>query len=294
MMKSFKRLMIDALEEDIGQEDITTNRTVPADARCRARLLAKQEGVLSGIEVFRLAFDCMKARIKDWDAAPDGTRFKYGDELAAFEGNARAVLTAERTALNFVQRLSGIATLTRRCVESVAGHDVKILDTRKTTPGLRALEKYAVRAGGGTNHRMGLYDQVLIKDNHLRALLPESGGGEMPDAVLLAVRRARERVGRKMLIEVEAESLPMVFAAVAAGADIIMLDNMTLTEMRKAARFVRADRRNSGRRRPITEASGGVTLKKLPRIAATGVDAISLGMLTHSAPALDFAMDVIA
>jgi nicotinate-nucleotide pyrophosphorylase (carboxylating) len=167
---------------------------------------------------------------------------------------------------------------------------VKILDTRKTTPGLRHLEKYAVRVGGGTNHRIGLYDQVLIKDNHLRILLPEAG--DLPAAVRLAVKRARERVGPDMLIEVEAESLEMALAGLEAGADIIMLDNMSLDEMRAAAGRARAHRKERNADRPITEASGGVKPENLALIAATGVDTISLGALTHSAPVLDLAMDM--
>jgi len=281
-----------ALAEDLGRGDVTSEALIPKAARGRAFLVCRAPGVLAGLPVAREVFRQICPLVSFKALAVDGRHVRRAERVAQIAGPVRALLAGERTALNFVQRLSGIATLTRRCVDAVAGHDVKILDTRKTTPGLRALEKYAVRAGGGTNHRMGLYDQVLIKDNHLAALLPEAGGS-MPHAVRIAVQRARERVGRKMLVEVEAESLPMVWAAVAAGADIIMLDNMTPKDMREATRYVRAHRRNSRTRRPITEASGGVTLQKLPRIAAAGVDAISLGILTHSAPALDFAMDVL-
>jgi nicotinate-nucleotide pyrophosphorylase (carboxylating) len=287
-----RRAVKQALAEDVGRGDVTSEALIPEVARARAFLVCRASGVLAGLPVAREVFRQICPEISFKALAADGLRVRRGERVAQIAGPVRALLAGERTALNFLQRLSGIATLTRRCLDAVAGYDVKILDTRKTTPGLRALEKCAVRAGGGTNHRMGLYDQVLIKDNHLTALLAEAGGS-MPEAVRIAVQRARDHVGRKMLVEVEAESLPMVRAAVAAGADIIMLDNMTPLGMRKAARFVRAHRRNSNTRRPITEASGGVTPEKLPGIAAAGVDAISLGILTHSAPALDFAMDVV-
>ncbi len=273
MMKPLKRLMIAALDEDIGQEDITTNRTVPADARCHARLLAKQEGVLSGIDVFRLAFDCMKAHIKDWHAAQDGTRFKYGDELATFEGNARAVLTAERTALNFLQRLSGIATLTAKYVAAVDGLNVKICDTRKTTPFLRRLEKEAVVHGGGTNHRHNLFNGVLIKENHIRA----AGGIDK------AVRSAADGAHHLMKIEVEITTLDEFDEAIRAGADAIMLDNMSLDDMREAVRRAQA-------RKVILEASGNASLENIRAMAETGVHIISVGSLTHSAPAADLSL----
>ena len=220
----------------------------------------------------------------------EGERLDKGCRIAQIAGPARAILAGERVALNFMQRLCGIATLTRKCVDAVRDFDCRILDTRKTTPGLRVLEKYAVRVGGGSNHRMGLYDQVLIKDNHLRALLPEAGN--LGDAVALAVRRARARVGGKMLVEVETEYLTMVAAALKAEAHIIMLDNMSEDEMRQAAASVRARRTETGADYPVTEASGGLTLDQLATVAATGVDTISLGALTHSAPILDLGMDV--
>lgn len=273
MMKSLKRLVREALEEDIGQEDITTNRTVPADARCRARLLAKQDGVLSGIEVFRLTFDCMKARLEDWDAVPDGTCFKHGDELATFDGHARAMLTAERTALNFVQRLSGIATLTAKYVAAVEGLDVRVCDTRKTTPLMRALEKAAVAHGGGANHRFNLFNGVLIKENHIRA----AGG------ITAAIRNASDGAHHLMKVEVEVTNLAEFDEAVQAGADAIMLDNMSLDDMREAVR-------RAQNLKVVLEASGNVSLKNIRTVAETGVHIISVGSLTHSAPAADLSL----
>ncbi|MGO8704684.1 MAG: carboxylating nicotinate-nucleotide diphosphorylase [Candidatus Brocadiia bacterium] len=282
-----------ALAEDLGPGDVTSEALIPRAARGRAFIVCRAPGIVAGLAAAKEVFRQLRPSASFKPLTADGRRVRRGEKVAEIAGPVRTLLAGERTALNFIQRLSGIATLTRRCVEAVAGRDVKILDTRKTTPGLRALEKYAVRAGGGTNHRMGLYDQVLIKDNHLNALLAEARG-DRPGAIRRAVLRARERAGKNTLIEVEAESLPMVEAAIAAGADIIMLDNMTPARMREAARRVRAHRKKFGARRPITEASGGVTPDRLARIAATGVDTISLGMLTHSAPAADFAMDLAA
>jgi nicotinate-nucleotide pyrophosphorylase (carboxylating) len=280
-----------ALAEDLGPGDVTSEALIPRQARGRAFIVCRAPGVVAGLTVAKEVFRQLKPSASFKPLTADGRRVRRGQKVAEIVGPVRTLLAGERTALNFIQRLSGVATLTRRCVEAVAGHDVKILDTRKTTPGLRTLEKYAVRAGGGTNHRMGLHDRVLIKDNHLNALLAETGGDRLR-AIGLAVQRARERVGKNLLIEVEVESLPMVEAAIAADADIIMLDNMTPAQMRQAARRVRAHRKKFRSRRPITEASGGVTPDKLSRIAATGVDTISLGILTHSAPAADYAMDI--
>ena len=282
-----------ALAEDLGPGDLTSEALIPHAARGRAFIVCRAPAVVAGLAVAKEVFRQLRPSASFKPLTADGRRARCGERVAEVVGPVRTLLAGERTALNFIQRLSGIATLTRHCVEAVAGHDVKILDTRKTTPGLRALEKYAVRAGGGTNHRMGLHDQVLVKDNHLNALLAEAGG-DRSRAIQLAVLRARERVGRNRLIEVEVESLQMVEAAIAANADILMLDNMTPARMREAARRVRAHRKKFRTRRPITEASGGVTPDKLARIAATGVDTISLGMLTHSAPAADFAMDICA
>ncbi len=254
-----------ALAEDLGPGDVTSEALIPPAARGRAFIVCRAPGVVAGLPAAKEVFRQLRPSASFKPLTADGRRVRRGERVAEIAGPVRTLLAGERTALNFIQRLSGIATLTRRCVEAVAGRGVKILDTRKTTPGLRALEKYAVRAGGGANHRMGLYDQVLVKDNHLNALLAEAGG-DRAAAIRLAVLRARERAGRNLFIEVEAESLRMVEAAIAAGADIIMLDNMTPARMRQAARRVRAHRRKFRTRRPITEASGGVTPGRLARI----------------------------
>ena len=257
------------LAEDLGDGDVTTESVVPADARLEASLLLKEGGVVCGLEVAEAVF-----RELDPDVAFEPLRHD-GDvargEVARVSGNARALLTGERTALNLLGRLSGIATLTRRYVDAVAGTGATVLDTRKTTPGLRALEKLAVRTGGGTNHRFGLYDGILIKDNHLRL-----GGG-----IASSVRRAS---ATDFPIEVECETLEDVRAAVDAGADTLLLDNMTPAQLREAVVLV------DGRAK--TEASGGVTLDTVRAIAETGVDFVSIGALTHSARSLDVSMEV--
>lgn len=263
-----------ALAEDLGDAgDITTDALVPADAHARGVLVAREDCVVAGLPVFAAVFAALDPGVKVSSVVDDGGGVRAGDVVSEVDGPARAILAGERTALNFLQRLSGIATLTRRFVDRAPG--VELRDTRKTTPGLRALEKYAVRVGGGTNHRMGLYDRVLIKDNHVAA----AGG----------VRAAIERVraSRPSLpVEVECETLPQVHEAVEAGADEILLDNMEPETLREAVRIA------AGRAR--TEASGGVTLDTASAIAATGVDAISAGALTHSAPAIDFSLELEA
>jgi nicotinate-nucleotide pyrophosphorylase (carboxylating) len=257
------------LAEDVGEGDVTAESVVPADARLDAVLLLKEEGVVCGLEVVEAVFRELDAAVDFEPLARDGD-VAHG-RVAWVGGNARPLLTGERTALNLLGRLSGIATLTRRYVDAVDGTGAVILDTRKTTPGLRALEKLAVRAGGGTNHRLGLFDAVLIKDNHLRL-----GGG-----VAESIRRARET---GLPVEVECEALDDVRAALDAGADTILLDNMVPPQLREAVALV------GGRAR--TEASGGVTLDTVREIAETGVDAISVGALTHSARSLDVSMEV--
>lgn len=279
-----------ALAEDIGEGDITSRALIGESAKGSAALVSRGVGVLAGVPVAEAVFREVSSAIEFRRLLADGSRLKEGSRIAELSGPMRDLLAGERVALNFLQRLSGIATLTDHCVEAVRPYGCRILDTRKTTPGLRRLEKYAVRMGGGTNHRMGLYDRVLIKDNHLQALRAETG--DMVKAVKLAVRRAREAVHAGVPVEVEAEDEAMVAAAIEAGADIIMLDNMDPAAMRRAAALVRDHRTEHGTSHPTTEASGGVKLGQLQAIAETGVDAISLGMLTHSAPALDIAMEV--
>jgi nicotinate-nucleotide pyrophosphorylase (carboxylating) len=266
-----------ALAEDLGPGDVTTLAVVPATARAQARLVARQPLVVAGLAFAVAAFRCLSPRVHLDRQVEDGGRVRAGDTLLRVSGPARALLTAERTALNFLQRLSGVATLTGRYVAAVAGTRAQILDTRKTTPGWRRFEKYAVACGGGRNHRLGLYDLVLLKDNHLAAL-----AGQRPDPITAAVRRAR-RACPGLAIEVEADTLTQVRQAVAAGADLILLDNMSPARLRRAVTLVR------GRAR--TEASGGVNLETVRAMAETGVDFISVGALTHSAPAVDLALD---
>ncbi len=266
-----------ALAEDVGTGDVTTVATVPAKLTAAAVMVAREPLVICGLPLAEAVFKEVCAEIQIERLAEDGQHARKGQSLLRLRGPAGAMLTGERVALNFVQRLTGVATLTARFVEAVAGTRARILDTRKTTPGLRALEKYAVRCGGGTNHRFGLFDRVLIKDNHLAALRLEP-----PNAIEAALRRAREQdPGRE--VEVEAGTLEEVEQALMGKADIILLDNMTNEQLRAAVWLV------NGRAR--TEASGGVSLATVRAIAETGVDYISVGALTHSARASDVALD---
>jgi nicotinate-nucleotide pyrophosphorylase (carboxylating) len=265
-----------ALAEDIGAGDVTTLLTVPPDTQARATMLAKADGVIAGLAVGCRAFAMVDHRLVWEPHVDDGAVVTAGTPIATILGSARGILTAERVALNLIQQLSGTATLTRRFVEAVAGTGARIVDTRKTTPGLRTLEKYAVRMGGGANHRIGLYDAVLIKDNHLAA-----GGG-----VLATVRAARAGAPHTMRVEVECKTLDQVDEAIESRADIILLDNMDLDTLAQAVGRVRA-----GNSAALTEASGGVNLHTVRAIAETGVDLISVGALTHSAPALDISLD---
>lgn len=272
-----RRAVRAALAEDIGRGDVTTLATVPRAARALATMRAREPVVVAGLAFAESAFRQVSPAARIKRRARDGQQVEAGQEVLEVSGPARALLGAERVALNFVQRLSGVATLTARFVEAVKGTRAQILDTRKTTPGWRRFEKYAVRCGGGQNHRLGLFDMVLIKDNHLAALREAK-----PNAIAAAVARARRQFP-KLKIEVEADTLEQVAQAVAAGADLILLDNMPPEQLRRAVKLV------SGRAK--TEASGGVNLKTVRAIAATGVDYISVGALTHSAPAVDLGLD---
>ena len=263
-----------ALLEDDTRHDITTAATVLSNRRARCRLVARQTGVIAGLALACEAFEQLDPAVTIRIEHDDATRVDPGTPVMFLSGHARGLLSAERVALNFVQHLSGIATLTARYVDAVAGTSAHILDTRKTTPLLRRLEKYAVRAGGGLNHRMDLSAAVLIKDNHLAAVDSDIG---------LAVTRARAVGPAGIKVEVECDTLDQVRAAIGAGADVIMLDNMQLMDLREAVKLVDG--------RAVTEASGGVTLDTVRLIAETGVDWISVGALTHSAPALDLALD---
>lgn len=262
------------LAEDIGAGDLTTNSIIPGDAAACGFIVAKEAGVAAGLPLAEMVFRRLDQEIDFRYNLRDGERVERGAVLAEVRGSARAVLSGERLALNFLQRLSGIATRTARMVELVAGTKASVVDTRKTTPGLRALEKYAVRVGGGRNHRFGLYDAVLIKDNHIR----------MAGGISAAVDLSRRRCPHTAKIEVEVEDLAGVREALQARADIIMLDNMPPLLMREAVALVAG--------RALVEASGKISEENISEVAATGVDLISIGALTHSAPSLDVSLDV--
>jgi nicotinate-nucleotide pyrophosphorylase (carboxylating) len=267
-----------ALQEDLGQGDVTTSALIAPAERCRARVVAKGDGVLAGIDVAGGVFEVVDPGIAFEKLTSDGSRIWKGETVAVVEGAAAAILKAERTALNFLQHLSGIATETARYVLQTKGTKAVILDTRKTLPGLRMLEKYAVRMGGGGNHRMHLGESVLIKDNHL-AVLRSAGVG-----VREAVKMARGGVGNGARVEVEVESVEAASEALEAGADMIMLDNMAVGDMRRVVEIVAG--------RALLEASGGITVANAADVARSGVDFISIGTLTHSAPALDLSLEI--
>jgi len=268
-----------ALSEDVGSGDVTTLATVPEELTAAAVMRAREPLVIAGLALVEAAFRQLSNAVRVDREMEDGQRATAGDVLLQISGPARALLSAERVALNFVQRLSGVATLTAQFVEAIKGTSAKILDTRKTTPGWRHLEKYAVSCGGGQNHRLGLFDMVLIKDNHLAALKNAS-----PDAIAAAVKRARTKYPA-LKVEVEADTLEQVERAIAAGADFVLLDNMSLEQLRQAVQKCRGHAK--------TEASGGVNLATVRAIAETGVDFISVGALTHSARAVDIGLDFI-
>lgn len=265
-----------ALEEDIGAGDLTTMSTVPPQAHGKGLFRAKRDCVVAGLFLLEKIFLLLDPLVKVRCLCCDGDRVAKGSVVAEAEGPIRALLMGERTALNFLQRLSGTASLTRRYVEAVKDFPCKIIDTRKTTPGLRTLEKYAVRMGGGTNHRLGLYDAALVKDNHIAA----SG------SIGHAVREIRRHAPFMAKVEVECSDLQQVQEALDAGADVIMLDNMGTKEMAEAVRLIN--------KRAWVEASGGITMERLREVAEAGVDFISVGALTHSAPAVDFNMKIAA
>jgi len=271
----YERVIRRALEEDLGGAgDITTDAIVNPDRRASGNIVARARGCVAGLQIAAAAFRLLDPSVEIDERVADGAEVEPGRVLAAVRGPARPILSAERTALNLLGRLSGIATATRALVTAVAGHRAHIVCTRKTTPGLRALEKYAVRAGGGANHRFGLDDAVLIKDNH-RAI----AGGIVP-----ALEAVRRHVGHMVKIEVEVDTIDQLEAALGAGADAVLLDNMTLPDLARAVALSRG--------RAVTEASGGITLETAREVAATGVDLISVGWITHSAPQLDVALDI--
>ena len=264
-----------ALAEDLGHEDVTTALIVDPAATARAEIMAKMDLVLAGLEAARLTFAVVDPNVSFEATASDGDRIPSGRVVVRLSGSAASILKAERVALNFLMHLSGVATLTSRFVEAARPHRARIVDTRKTMPGLRALEKAAVRSGGGHNHRFGLYDGILIKDNHIAAA----------GSITQAVRRAKEGAPHTLKVEVEVTSLAGLEEAIQAKADVVLLDNMSPEDM------IRAVALNQGR--VLLEASGNVTLSSVARIAATGVDIISSGALTHSAPAADLSLNFI-
>jgi nicotinate-nucleotide pyrophosphorylase (carboxylating) len=280
-----------ALSEDVGNGDITTLNTLPSGTGARASIMVKERGVVAGIEVARLVFRELDPSVKFEALVPDGTKVEPGVAVARVTGSAGPILTGERTALNFLQRLSGVASITRRFVDAVSGTGVTILDTRKTTPGMRYLEKYAVKMGGGENHRYALWDMYLVKDNHIRA----AGG------VTQAIERIL-RTRQDVLLEVEVESIPQLREALRPGVDRILVDNRTIEEVRAAVAEVdrwsqmhpveERIKRPGAKRWPEIEVSGGITLETVRAYAATGVDYISVGALTHSAPALNLSLEI--
>ncbi|MDQ0063664.1 carboxylating nicotinate-nucleotide diphosphorylase [Paenibacillus harenae] len=267
----------DWLAEDIGSGDITTETTIPRGSQSKAVIHMKESGIIAGLQIARLVFEVVDPSLNFHAMAEDGERVEKGKIIAIVEGSTHSLLTGERLALNLMQRLSGIATKTAKFVEALAGLPVRLVDTRKTTPGHRMLEKYAVRVGGGSNHRFGLYDAVMIKDNHIKG----AGG------IRAAVEGARRQIPHTMKIEVETESLEQVQEALDCGADIIMLDNMPNERMMEAVAHIKATSPHV-----IVEASGGVTLDTVHGMAACGVDVISVGGLTYSFQALDISLDL--
>lgn len=276
--EQFKQVVDSALAEDLGWGDVTTQALITADEVATAYLVAKGDGVLAGLSVATAVFHRVDSALKVEELVSDGSTVHLGDRLAVIKGLVASILGAERVALNFLQKLSGIATETAKYVEAVSGTKALITDTRKTTPGLRILEKYAVRVGGGHNHRQNLGDGILIKDNHLVVLQSRGEGiGE-------AIRKARQQTPHTPKVEIEVESVEQAREALSAGADIIMLDNMNLDDMKLVVGLAQG--------RALIEASGGITLDNVRAVAETGVDLISIGALTHSVKALDMSLEL--
>lgn len=273
-MRALQPKIIEWLEEDVGSGDITTENIIPQTATTVGLIQAKQHGIVAGINVARLVFKTLSPDIVFTPMVQDGDAVEEHTILAKIEGDARVILTGERLALNLMQHMSGIATLTASFVKLAEGTKAHVVDTRKTLPGLRMLEKYAIRVGGGRNHRMGLYDAVMIKDNHIK----------VAGSIKRAIEMTRAEISHTIKIEVETETLEQVKEAVEAKADIIMLDNMSVDMMKEAVRYIDG--------RAVVEASGGVTKERLAAIAKTGVDVISIGALTNSAPILDISLDI--
>jgi len=277
----FRQMVQSILKEDIGKRDITTELTIPKDKRVKAVLLAKEDGVVCGLNVAAGVFKEIDKKIKFKPLVLEGQPVKKGKILARVEGRAQSILTAERVALNFLSLLSGIATKAREYVDRIKPYKVKIMDTRKTVPGLRELQKYAVRVGGGLNHRMKLDEMVLIKDNHLK----------VHGSRFMAQGSIKKKIPKRMKIEIEVKNLREFKDALKAGPDIIMLDNMKIVDIKKAVKINRTP--HTVHRKPLIEASGGITLANVKKVAATGVDMISIGELTHSLKSMDISLEVI-
>lgn len=271
---ALSKIIKQALKEDIGSGDITTNLVVNSDQIVNAEIVAKSEGILAGCDIVRMVFKCLDPKVKVRFNLKDGERFHSGQVIAQISGKATALLSGERTALNFLCRLSGIASLTRKFVDMVSDTKAKILDTRKTTPLLRDWEKYAVRVGGGTNHRMGLYDMILIKDNHIK----------VAGSITEAIKRVQKNNKKKLLMEVETKNLKEVREALALKVPVIMLDNMNIRQITQAVKLAKGKAK--------LEVSGGVNLRNVRKIAQTGIDYISVGAITHSAPIVDMSMKI--
>jgi len=270
-----RKIVEEALKEDIGFGDITTESTIPEDMISRAVIIAKEEGILAGLPVAEEVFKLLDSKIEFKEFKKDGDEIKKGDVILEIKGKTKTILMGERTALNFLQRLSGIATYTKKCVDVVKPYGVKILDTRKTTPTLRIFEKYAVKIGGGENHRFGLYDMVLIKDNHIRAV----------GSIKEAIERVRERVSHVYKIEVEVTNLEELKEALESKADIVLLDNMDYDTLKEAVSIAKG--------KVMIEVSGNISLEDLEKIARLGVNFISIGKLTHSYKSLDLSLELL-
>ncbi len=272
-----KNIVKAALAEDIGSGDVTSHAVIPYGEKIRGKIISKRSGIVAGLCIAELVFEAVDKKIKVKMKVKDGARVHPGRILAEVSGPARSILAAERVALNFLQRMSGIATATAGYVKRVRGYKVKILDTRKTAPGLRVFDKYAVKVGGGSNHRMGLYDALLIKENHI----------DIVGGIGRAVSQARRNAPSRMPVEVEARTFEEVQEAIEAGANTILLDNMKTATLSRAVKLVK-----SSGKKIKTEASGGINLGNVARIAKTGVDCISVGALTHSPKALDISLEI--
>ena len=272
ILNEIKPLIDLALKEDIGKGDITTDNIIPKDKKSEAEIIAKEDGVVCGLDVVRFVYKTIDPNIYFMKKTKDGEKVRVGQKIAVIKGNARSILSGERIVLNFLSALSGTSTTTRRYVDKIKKYNAKILDTRKTIPGFRILQKYAVSIGGAKNHRMGLYDMVLIKDNHI-----EANGG-----IANSVANIRKKIPKNIKIEIEAENLEQVKEALEAKVDWIMLDNMSIEDMKKAIKLING--------RTKIEASGGITLDNIEEVAKTGVDYISIGALTHSFNKIDFSM----